>query len=370
MADVCAICEGSGFRVVERAVKHRDGMQMERLAVPCDCRVAKRDARSLAAARIPQRYLHCTLDDYVPNYKGNNPSLNNALIQARHFVNTYPLETSGKGLLMTGPNGTGKTHLAIGIARALMAKGAQCLFVTYGELLAQVKNSYNPTVQQTELEVLRPVFDAEVLVIDELGSSKPTDWVWDTVAHILNTRYNDMRITIITTNSANERELVDGDVKGDSEDARKSWLAMYKETLGDRIGERMRSRLQEMCIVVEMTGPDFRKSGPGRASFSKRKYTAAELFALGATEEGRIVTGSEGPILKDPAPAPVGSSEGKRLKTITPRVPERESSGSEKIASSATNEMVWTQEDIDREVRKKTELKKYRDSMRAAGIDD
>ena len=52
----------------------------------------------------------------------------------------------------------------------------------------------------TEIEILRPVFEAEVLVLDELGASKPTEWVWDTVAHILNTRYNDKRTTIITTN--------------------------------------------------------------------------------------------------------------------------------------------------------------------------
>jgi DNA replication protein DnaC len=122
-----------------------------------------------------------------------------------------------------------------------------------------VQNSYNRQVQETELEILRPVFDAEVLVLDELGASKPTDWVWDTVAHILNTRYNDRRTTIITTNYANLPPLGSVGVDGGGR--------LREETLGDRIGERMRSRLQEMCVVVEMQGEDFRQKVK-RASFA------------------------------------------------------------------------------------------------------
>ena len=82
-------------------------------------------------------------------------------------------------------------------------RGARGLFFDYRDLLKQVQNSYNRSVDVTELEILQPVFEAEVLVLDELGANKPTDWVWDTVAHILNTRYNDRRTTIITTNYPN-----------------------------------------------------------------------------------------------------------------------------------------------------------------------
>ena len=253
MADICPICEGSGLRVVERA----GGL---RVAEPCECRAERRLVRMIEQARIPQRYAHCRLDEYVPNYRGNNPSLSNALIQARNFVRDYPLETEGNGLLLTGSIGVGKTHLAVGILQSLITeRGAKGLFYDYRDLLKQVQNSYNRSVEVTELEVLQPVFDAEVLVLDELGASKPTDWVWDTVAHILNTRYNDRRTTIITTNYAN---LPPGG--GELSAAR---AAVREETLGDRIGERMRSRLQEMCVVVEMTGEDFRQKVK-RASFA------------------------------------------------------------------------------------------------------
>ncbi len=251
MPTPCPICDDSGLRVIERP----DG---SRAAQECSCRIEKRVERSLGAAHIPKRYQHCTIDDFIPDYAGRNKSLQNALVQSRSFISAYPLQTSGKGLIFTGRNGTGKTHLAVGVLKALVLKGAKALFVTFDDLLKQVRDSYNPTVQQTELGVLRPVTDAEVLVIDELGSSKPSDWVWDTVSHILNTRYNDMRTTIITTNYRNERGLIESDIPNVPTDARNAWIALYRESLGDRIGERMRSRLLEMCRVVEMDGDDFR----------------------------------------------------------------------------------------------------------------
>ena len=103
--------------------------------------------------------------------------------------------------LFTGSIGVGKTHLAVGVLRRLVQeRGVRGLFCDYRELLKSIQNSYNPQVQTTELELLKPVFEAEVLVMDDLGAQKPNEWVWDTVALILNSRYNDKLTTIITTN--------------------------------------------------------------------------------------------------------------------------------------------------------------------------
>jgi DNA replication protein DnaC len=251
MSEVCSICGGSGLQVVQE-----NGRQF---AQDCVCRVERRAERMLGRAHIPKRYEHCTLENYETGFPSSHRTLSAAHLRARKFVEGYPLETVGTGLLLTGSIGVGKTHLAVGILQALVAeRGATGLFYDYRDLLKQIQNSYNAQVRQTELEILAPVFEAEVLVLDELGASKPTDWVWDTVAHILNTRYNDRRTTIITTNYSNAGPL------GTETGVRAS---MREETLGDRIGERMRSRLQEMCVVVEMQGEDFRQKVK-RASFA------------------------------------------------------------------------------------------------------
>jgi DNA replication protein DnaC len=240
----CALCSGTGWRL-QRV--ERKGRAVEE-ATRCECILRLQAGRLLEAARIPRRYRHCELSNF--EHEGPFRSLASAHMAALRFVEEYPLENAG--LLLTGPIGCGKTHLAVGIAKELIAqKGTGCLFYDYRELLKQIQNSYNASVQVTEMEVLRPVFEAEVLVLDELGAAKPTEWVWDMVSHILNTRYNDKRTTIITTNY---KDLPPAGAEPEGRLSR----AAREETLGDRIGERMRSRLHEMCRVVRVEGEDFR----------------------------------------------------------------------------------------------------------------
>jgi len=238
----CPVCADTGWKTVEVPGKSSR-------VTRCECRIDLRTERLLKSANIPARYEHCTLSDFDIRFEGAHRSLATARLAAGRFVEEYPIEKAG--LLLIGPIGVGKTHLAVGIMQELIrSKGVPCLFCDYRELLKEIQNSYNPTVQTTELEILRPVFEAEVLVLDELGAVKPTEWVWDTVSHILNTRYNNKRTTIITTNFSDHAA---GQMSGPR-------AATREETLGDRIGERMRSRLHEMCKVIEMNGIDFRTS--------------------------------------------------------------------------------------------------------------
>ncbi len=259
MNQPCPRCGGAGVRIVAQAGGAR-------VVESCECQAAQRVTRLLRHAAIPARYEHCSLESYDAGYFGADPSLAKAFMMARHFVDGYPATTAGRGLLLTGSIGVGKTHLAVGILHALVTeKGVRGLFCDYRELLKQIQHSYNPQVATTEMEILGPVFDAEVLVLDELGASKPTDWVWDTVALVLNSRYNDKKTTLITTNYP---DLPPGCVT-DSNGSRAGSAAaraVREETLGDRIGERMRSRLAEMCVMIEMRGEDFRRT-VGRARF-------------------------------------------------------------------------------------------------------
>jgi DNA replication protein DnaC len=246
---VCPLCGGTGWRDVMRG--------KEREVTRCECRRKGRTERLLGAAKIPARYEHCELETF--RYDPENPEdakLGTARLSAGRFVEDYPVEKTG--LLLVGSVGVGKTHLAVGILKALIRdKGVPCLFCDYRELLKSIQNSYNVTVQATEMEILRPVFDAEVLVLDELGAVRSTEWAFDTVNYVLNSRYNDNKTTIFTTNFPDkpEQERVDDDSPRSYSAADR---AARRETLGDRIGERMRSRLHEMCKKVEMDGRDYR----------------------------------------------------------------------------------------------------------------
>jgi len=251
---VCTNCNGIGLI----RTKNDDGLWVSRT---CSCQEMLREERRLNSAHIPSRYRNCVLDSYEI-YHGANRSLSASLLTARRFVDEYPSGTNGKGLLFTGSIGVGKTHLAVGVLQRLIReRGVKGLFCDFRELLKNIQNSYNQQVHTTELELLRPVIEAEVLVVDDLGAQKPNEWVSDTVSLILNTRYNERLTTIITTNYTDQLAG-----KGFSPDEKGEKPSVHEPTLGDRIGDRMVSRIAEMCIRVEMTGKDFRKN-VNRATF-------------------------------------------------------------------------------------------------------
>jgi DNA replication protein DnaC len=224
---ICSFCFGSGMEVIQGKGARR-----------CRCRTQDSRAKLLEAARIPRRYEECSLGNYQPT--NNNCSQLQAFNYAYRLAREYP--SVGRGLLFMGTCGVGKTHLSVAILRELIEKkGVSCLFYEFGSLLKEIQNSYNQVSQTSELKVLTPVIEAEVLVLDELGATKPTDWVRDTMMQVINTRYNDKKLTIFTTNYTDMRRTP------------------TEETLEDGIGARLRSRLYEMCKTVIIEGEDFRR---------------------------------------------------------------------------------------------------------------
>lgn len=214
-SDECPRCFGTGMEIIEG-----------KGARVCSCRKQKDHLDVLKRMRVPARYLNCHFNSYSPH----NPSQKAAAKYAMNLAQTYP--AVDQGLILTGPVGVGKTHLAVSILKGLAERGFKGLFYEFGSLLKEIQDSYNSHTKTSELSVLSPVLKADVLVLDELGASKPTDWVKDTMAHIINTRYNDKKITIFTTNYP--------DARPNDRD----------ETLEDRIGSRLRSRIYEMCKTV------------------------------------------------------------------------------------------------------------------------
>jgi DNA replication protein DnaC len=256
MSELCPICEGSGFQLIEK--------QGARFAEDCICRVQRRADRTLAEARIPPRYALSSLDTY--DYGCTNGSLSAAFLVAHQFAMRFPVDTRGQGILFTGPPGLGKTHLALGILRDVVTRrGATGFYWEHKELLERLRSFYDKPVAGAEDKLLRTVITCDLLVLDDLGDITPSDWTWDTTSYILNSRYNESRSTIVTTNLPNEIHYQPAEGEQTSQRAQVR-RAMRRETLGDRIGERMRSRLQEMCVTVEMQGEDFRQIAK-RASF-------------------------------------------------------------------------------------------------------
>lgn len=242
----CPQCEGTGWKPVET-----DGV---RRMVPCDCVEGERTTKLLQRARVPRRYEHCDFESFEIRKDASgapNRNLEWAKTVGRRFVEEYPVEF---GLLFAGPTGVGKTHLAVAVLRELMIqKGVECLFYDFRDLLKEIQDSWNSVSKSSELRLLQPVLDTEVLLLDELAAINPTDWVKETLAYIINTRYNQKKITLITTT------LPFGDTGGRKSTTAPSGdsIEVVERTL-NQFGATLRSRLYEMCKLVEIVSGDYR----------------------------------------------------------------------------------------------------------------
>ena len=254
----CPQCGGTGWKTVA-------GPDGSSVAVLCECTSTDREARLLARARIPKRYEHCDFDNYETDlYGAENSGWDRSMAQAKLLVEGFAREYSAEteiGLLLMGPCGVGKTHLGVAALKDLARRGHDGIFYDYRELLKEIQSSYNPVNQTTEMDVLAPVLTAPLLVLDDIGSSKPSAWALETVGHILNTRYNEKRVTLITSNYLDADSAAGPRPAGPRVHTLPTGQAVSgsEESLADRVGQRIRSRLYEMCRTVEITAPDYRR---------------------------------------------------------------------------------------------------------------
>jgi len=244
----CPYCEGTGWRPVES-----DGV---RRVARCECEKLVRSESLLKQAQIPRRYEHCAFENFDirkdPQTGHTNRSLVAAKLYSQKLVEEYPTDF---GLLFVGPTGVGKTHLGVAVLRELMVrKGVPCLYYDFLKLLKDIRDSYNPISHTSEMRVLGPVLDVEVLLLDDLTASDPTDWVRETLAHIINSRYNEKKVTLITTTLPAERPRR-REVRAPSGDS----IPEIDRSL-TQLGSTLSSRLYEMCKLVEMNSDDYRKA--------------------------------------------------------------------------------------------------------------
>jgi DNA replication protein DnaC len=237
---VCPKCNGTGFIVVEGATVSG--------AKRCDCAFQGRAGRMEERAQIPPLYRNASFDNFVvpgPDNPIARRELTNVLLAVKNFVRDFPND-SRPGLLMIGEPGTGKTHLAVAAMRKIIEKGFECLFCDYQNLLDRIRSGYDPASHSSDKEAYRVALDSEVLLLDDLGAHRVTDWVEDTITSIVTWRCNQRKPLIATTN------LPDGDA-GSSLITRNALdKPDYRRSLAEHIGARARSRLFEMCTVIRM----------------------------------------------------------------------------------------------------------------------
>lgn len=228
----CEFCEDTGW-------KPYDDDNGVRRVMRCSCKRSEAGQLRLASANIPKRYQHCT----IANFTSYNESLQKAAERAARIAEEFPSVT--RGLFLEGQPGVGKTHLAVAVLKRVIERtGARGLFYDTRDLLRVIRSTYDPSIRTTELEILRPVMSADLLVLDDLGAEKTSEWVEETMNLIVNTRYNERRLTLFTSNYK--------DIP-DPEDP---------NALLFRIGYRMRSRLHEMCDFEVLDGADYRELPP------------------------------------------------------------------------------------------------------------
>lgn len=226
----CELCEDTGWTSITV-----DGVSR---VTRCQCWQQRLSVSLLKNARVPRRYAHCELS----NFEIHTDTQRVAHRKATRLVEQFPVVD--RGLLFYGDAGVGKTHLAVALMReAIATKGARAVFYETRELLKLVRDTYTGTAELTELDVLRPVVGADLLVLDDLGAEKKSEWVDETLGLVINSRYSERRLTVLTTNLRDVENTEPG-------------------SFAYHLGLRTRSRLKEMCEWLPIEGVDTREVGP------------------------------------------------------------------------------------------------------------
>ena len=232
----------------------------------CECGEFKKRLERIGAAGIPGKYASVNLE----TFHGMNASQKMALRVAKDFIADFS-DLQKPGLLFMGRPGVGKTHLAIAILKDLILnQGADGRFVDFFQLLSDIRHGYSQDL--SEQAIINPYVHAPVLVIDELAKGRNTEWELTMLDQIISSRYNSAdKVTLFTSNFLDEVPEQGKKSKSKTHVDTGTEFGVQTETLEDKIGERVYSRLLEICRFVKLDGEDYRKEMSDKHAGSKKR---------------------------------------------------------------------------------------------------
>jgi len=189
--DVYSGCEKCREEKLEKSRKQEEAFERQQKNM--------RWLAKIGDAGIPARFKTRTLSTYVVN--ANSTKQQRIYEFCKEYASDFEgIRKTGRSFLMLGTVGTGKTHLSIGVALEVMNQGYSSIFTSASKIFRSIKDTYHKGSHQKESEVMAIYTQCDLLIIDEVGVQRGSDFEKETFFDVINERYENMRPTIILSN--------------------------------------------------------------------------------------------------------------------------------------------------------------------------